>query len=291
MWNKDKTKNWNSFPPLLFSSLNFTSPFPIPLPPPSHIPIEQCSGRRMGVAVSSLQFLSATSSISLFSLLLHGSLARAAVPQDKPASAWFSCPGPQHLLEPCSCEGSPWMQLPLGRVHLCQCGVLRGLQCEYLLHHGPLLKLQGNTCFPMVFSRLCREHLLPLRVTHFPSLLTVEQCFALKHIPPWLTGQVVPCAGSILGRICAWHSAALSPPGAGCPWGLKTPSTVMQPSSLSPFLNRRSKALLAFFLVFFHWKDLSSHSTKCVASSLQALGSRDPMRLCLSAFSPTHLRN
>lgn len=146
-------------------------PFPISPPPPSHIPTEQHSRRRMGVAVSPLQFLSAISSISHFFLLLHGSLPRAAVPQDKPTLAWFSCPGPQLLPGPCSCGGSPCMQLPLGHVHPCQCGV----QVSAPSGSSPQAAGKFLLEFPMAFPRLCREHLLPLSLTLLPSLLTVGQ--------------------------------------------------------------------------------------------------------------------
>lgn len=110
-----------------------------------HISKEQRSGRRTGVAVSPSQSLSFLSSISHFFLLLHGSLPRAAIPQDKPAPAWFSCPGPQLFPGPCSCESSPWCSF-LWAMSTCA-SVESSKPCSVcLLHHGPLHKLQGSTC-------------------------------------------------------------------------------------------------------------------------------------------------
>lgn len=166
---KTKQNTKTVFPHCFFPSLSFTPPFPIPLPPPSHIPTEQHSGRRMDVALvhycSSLPFLpSHTSSCSCMGLYPGLLSLRINLLQ---------CGS--HVQAHSFCQGPAFVRALHGCSFLWATSTCASVEHEYLLQYGPPHKLQGNSSFPMVFSRLCREHLIPLSLTFLPSLLTLEQ--------------------------------------------------------------------------------------------------------------------
>lgn len=151
--------------PLLCPRFNFTS-FAVPPPPPL------CSAGDTGKCSCS-QFIIVPlhhfSSFSHYSLLQHGSLPQATVPHGVLSRGHSFCqePAPERAFHR--------LQLPSGHVHLLSCGVLHGLQCEYLLHHCPLHKPQGNICFTTVFPGDCRS-------TSFPSFFSDPgACRAVSH--------------------------------------------------------------------------------------------------------------